>query len=300
MASNPKTQRESGSLDAEHYELKVSAYDNVSALLLALVTMVTAVVFCLLVLWWTSRVFAVPPPVTVDMTDLGGGREDGVVGESLEIDAPEVSEIAKESDLVEPQVQDTLAMLTEAIATLEVDIDDPLQSQEVESGGGGRSTGDGRAVGKGSGEGGSGFSRSERWEVYFAEGATIDIYARQLDYFKIELGVLGGSNDIWYAYNLAKSRPDRRVGPGANEQRLYMSWRQGALRDADRALLERAGVPAGGRVIVQFYPPEVEQQLLQLEQAFRGLKADQIRKTRFGVRQQGGGYEFFVLDQTPL
>ena len=35
---------------------------------------------------------------------------------------------------------------------------------------------------------------------------TLDAYARQLDFFKIELGVLLPDNKIVYAYNLAKSQ----------------------------------------------------------------------------------------------
>jgi len=64
-----------------------------------------------------------------------------------------------------------------------------------------------------------------------------------------------------------------------------MSWRQGRLQEADRQLLERAGVATEGRIIVQFFPPELENTLAMLEQRFAGRDAAQIRKTIFGLRR---------------
>jgi hypothetical protein len=77
-----------------------------------------------------------------------------------------------------------------------------------------------------------------------------------------------------------------------------MTWRQGSLQQADRDLVGRAGLSAAGRLVVQFYPPDTENLLANVERNFRGLEATKIRKTRFGVRDAAGGYEFYVIDQT--
>ena len=60
-------------------------------------------------------------------------------------------------------------------------------TDEMKAGRGGGSRGDGRTPGFGRGSG-SGVAR--RWEVRFIEGNTLQTYARQLDFFEIELGVL--------------------------------------------------------------------------------------------------------------
>lgn len=281
-------------------ELRVSAYDNVAGLLLALLILIGLAVVLLFVIWLSSRVFAVPQAVPVVMEDVGGGREDGVLGESLELDAPDAEEISKEAELPEPQVEKTLSLVDDAIGLLQADLDDPALTEEIESGGGGKSTGDGRRVGLGSGDGPAGIPRFNRWEIYFQEGSTLESYAEQLDFFGIELGVVGGGDQVLYALRLAQPKPERRSGPSAAEQRLYMSWRQGDLKRADTTLLQRAGIDAQGKIALQFYPPEVENQLAQLETGFAGRAPSQIRKTRFGVRGEAGRYEFYVIDQAAL
>jgi hypothetical protein len=82
------------------------------------------------------------------------------------------------------------------------------------------------------------------------------------------------------------------------EERLYMLWRSGPLQQADRELLTAAGIDVRGRLLVQFYPEPVEQALAQLERAHAGDRdVRDIRKTVFGVRGEGGNYEFYVIDQ---
>ena len=277
-------------------ELKTSTYDLVSSLLIALLVLVGLAVLALFLLWITNQIFVRQAPVPVLLENIGGGREDGVLGESMELDAPDAEQIAQESELTEPQLQDSLAMITDAVATLQADLTDPAESDALESAGGGRMHGDGRQVGMGSGEGEPGIPRHQRWEIYFQEGGSLESYAQQLDFFGIELGVVSGGQ-VQYAYNLSKPRPDVRTGSGADEKRLYMSWRQGTLQQADRELLTRAGIGTSGKIIVQFYPPNTENQLAVLERDHRGLEATRIRKTRFGVQASGGRYEFFVVDQ---
>jgi len=138
----------------------------------------------------------------------------------------------------------------------------------------------------------------QRWEIQFAQGINVETYARQLDFFGIELGVLGGADEVLYLSKLSQQQPDQRTGPASEDDRLYMTWQRGTLRDADLQLLARAEVAAGGKVLALFYPREVEQKLAQLEiEHAEEHKADQIRKTVFGIRPDGDDFEFYVLEQ---
>lgn len=294
----PSPRRSSGAARTTS-QLKVSRYDTVSSMLIALLVLIGAAVASLFLIWLTSRIFVTQAPVPVLLENIGGGREDGVIGESMEIDAPDSQEIAQESELTEPQIEQSLSLITDAVAVLQADLSEPSETEDLETtGGGGKSHGDGRQIGRGSGTGEPGIPRAQRWEIYFKDAGTLESYARQLDFFKIELGVIGGTNQVQYAFHLAQPKPETRTAPGSDEKRLYMTWRQGSLQQADRELVSRAGLSPGGRLVVQFYPPDTENLLANVERNFRNLEATRIRKTRFGVRESGGGFEFYVIDQT--
>lgn len=282
-------------LDRTRSELNPSAYDTVASMILSLLVILGISATCLLVIWLSSRIFARQTAVPVVIADVGDGEGDDVSGGN-ELDEPELEEITQEVELPEPQVVDTLALITEAVLDTQSELADPTVNEALKnSGRRGRGTGRG-----GSGNGEPGIPREQRWEILFQEGSTLDLYAAQLDFFKIELGALGAGKQIFYAGSFLQGQPSTRTGAGEKEERLYMSWRQGGLKQADRDLMRRAGLKDTNRLIVQFYPPDLENQLAFLEQQFRGLKASQIRKTRFGVRQAGRGFEFFVMDQQRL
>jgi len=137
-----------------------------------------------------------------------------------------------------------------------------------------------------------------RWEIRLLEGHTLETYARQLDFFGIELGVLEPGGRIVYVFNLSQARPATRVGEAAAERRCYLTWHSGALRRADEELLARAKVDAKGKVILKFLPPAVERRLAELEQAEAGADLSRVERTCFGIRAAGSGYEFFVYKQT--
>ncbi len=282
-------------------KMNVSLYDRVASVLISLLIFLGIAVAFLLTAWLTNRVFARQEAVPVVLQDVGGGNPDGIAGESIEIESPNQDEIAEETDLEdEPELQETLAMLMDTIATREADLADPALTEEISSSRSGASTGDGRAPGLGFGDGEPGIPRAQRWQIRFAEGATLEEYARQLDHFGIELGAIGATSTVYYANHLSANKPSRRTGAGDQEQRLYMSWQGGSLKAADKSLLNRAGVRTEGQLTVQFYPPETENRLVTLELAYANREQGEIRKTIFGVRKAGGGYEFYVIDQTYL
>lgn len=264
------------------YRLKVSRYDRVSSMLLSLVILLGVVVFVLLVIWLTSRIFLRQTAVSVELVELGSG--DGPLGGGMELAEPIDEEIEA------PDVQQTLAVIAEAVALKTVQLDDPALGGRV---------GPGTGKGSGSTGKGSGSGTSRQWEVRFIKGNTLESYARQLDFFKIELGVLLPGNKVAYAYNLTKRKPDTRTAAADQEQRYYLTWRSGELEEADRELLARVGIQSAGRIILKFLPRQLEAQLAGMEKARAGRHADIVRRTRFEVRADGaGGYAFRIIDQS--
>ena len=143
------------------------------------------------------------------------------------------------------------------------------------------------------------FPRHQRWEIQFPPGNTIDSYSRQLDFFKIELGVIGERGQVTYLANLSAPMPMSRSGDGGKDARLYLIWQRGGLREAAEELASRAKVDARGKVVAHFCPPELETQLAALEEKFAADKEHaRLRRTVFGIEPSGaGGYRFYVVEQ---
>jgi hypothetical protein len=284
--------------------LTVSAYDRVASLILALLVLVGAAVLCVFVGWLSSGIFHYdkPVPVVIEQLASGGGYENGVGTEGQHIEAPTESDIAAESDIMEEAPPDTLSAVVDAAATSDGTFDrfdmQFARGEGVRTGGRSEGTGNHPAKGLGGGFGG-GVARRTDWEVRFPPGNTVETYAKQLDFFGIELGVFGAGNDIVYVGKLSQPKPIARTGPRAAEQRKYMTWSRGDLDQADKELLRAAGITnPEGRTIFKFLPPAVETQLTNLERQYKNRPAKDIRRTRFGVKTEGAGFAFYVTDQT--
>ncbi len=273
----------------EDYGLTVTPYERVASLVVALLILVGLFVAVLFLLWLTSRIFASTEPVSITLEQIGEG---GGLGGDTELDT-NTEEMVHEVEFEEPEFQDTIATIADAVATKAALLEDPTFRDQVGMMKGGPG-GDGRSKGFGPGRPG----KPRHWEVVFLEGNTTDTYARQLDYFNIELGVLLPGNRVEYAKNLSKPAPDRRSGPADKEERYYLTWQKGGLREADVELLAKAGIAPENRPIIKFIPRELEIQLMQLEKQRAGKNEKRVRATYFAIRTKGSGYEFYVRDQT--
>ena len=139
--------------------------------------------------------------------------------------------------------------------------------------------------------------RIGHWEIRFPAGNTLEMYARQLDALGIELGVIGGSDRIAYASGFTKETPDHRDGRAEDELRFYMTWRSGAQRGLDNALLSRAGIATADRIVAQFYPPPLERTLAELERQFAGKRdPSDVRRTVFALESVDKSFEFRVVE----
>lgn len=282
--------------------LQVSAYDRVSSLLIALLICVGVAAALLFFIWFSSKITVRQRAVDVELTEVaqdgeGGGDGHAAGGSQLDMpsDEPSVGTDKKSTD-----AQDSINTLSVAIAATqaievdEIDVVAPTRRGSFGSGGGiYGGFGTGRGLGHGSGK--PGWPRN--WEVLFAKN-TLVAYAQQLDFFKIELGVLMPGK-IVYVFNLSKPKPDTRTVPSekANEQRYYLVWQNGELEKADKELLTRAGVDFGEHPILKFLPADTEKQLIAAERSYKNAEPKNIRKTRFAVHAAGGGFEFHVIDQ---
>lgn len=280
--------------------LRLSLYDRVASWLLAWLLLAGAVAFCLFFVWLGMRgILTSYKSVPVYPMDLDGAGSQEELGADLSLASPGMDEVAAETDLSEPEFQSTLQTVISAAATRDVQTGDEVSFDEPRrrKGKGGKAS----LAGIGGVSGKPGIPTHLRWEIDWGSADTLETYARKLDYFGIELGAFGipRAGQVTYIKNLSRPSPDVRVGTSKTDERLYMSWRSGALKEADRRLAAKAGV-SPVPILLQFFPPETEELLLRIEHDFRNRDATTIRKTRFGLRPVGRSYEFYIIEQSYL
>jgi hypothetical protein len=295
----------------QNSNLVMSAYDRVSSWLIALIILSGAIVAVMFLIWIGPRLRYRPKVYSVVMEEEGYGRGDHPAGFARDSKAPGdpslpmLEEPAGEEmpELSEPVFDDALASVVASATTIGEVGDvaaDALGGSETRglggTGGGEGGLGDNRPPGP-LGDNPNVVPRYLRWRVRY-ETSSEAAYAKQLDSFKIELAAIGGKQEVDYAFNLSKARPDRRSGPSKEEKRLYMAWQDGTLQQYDRNLLQRAGIDVKGRVVLQFYPKEAENELAAVESKNApGRSYKEFFRTTFGVRMQGDRGEFYVIEQ---
>ena len=276
--------------------MSVSAYDRTASLVIALNILIGFTVL-LLFLFWLSKIirFAPEEQATVVLVENIAGRGDHAAGFARDAEPPGMEELPEE---LEPQVEQLLEAVTTVVST-QATVLDSIQTDMVSTSSG-SGLGDSRPPGP-EGEGDDIIPRGERWEIRYNSNS-VGAYAQQLDFFQIELAAVGGGEkQVDYASQLSQARPLARQGSGSDEKRLYMLWTGGNLKRFDQQLLRASGIKTAGRIVVQFYPKNVEDRLaaMEMEYARRNGKTSvrQIKQTVFGVRRQGGGFEYYVVTQ---
>ncbi|MDA1049800.1 MAG: hypothetical protein O3C40_04900 [Planctomycetota bacterium] len=258
--------------------LRPSRYDRVASLVISMLILTGTSVAVLVVLWLaTPREMArVIPP----FGDGGQGR-DKATAEPDDLDTPSPAELSRVA-VTEPTIELSELITPESvIAAIKIDIEGPRN--------------DSRPIGPPLPP--EAVPRWERWEIRY-EASNLRAYARQLDFFGIELGAVGRKQLVDYASHFTKGSPMTRSGSGSDEQRLYMTWRGGRLQAMDRELLKQAGIDVAGRTLLQFYPQNVEDTLARVElEHTKDGRVDKLRKTIFGVRHTDDRYEFFIIEQ---
>lgn len=274
--------------------LKVTFFDRLSSGMISFVIGLVLIVFAIIV-WWASTVperheFLVP----MEMIEISGGAEDGAPDETLLIESPE--------DPVDDPVEEEITDIVDNVVELSDQVTTQAEQVQVTETEGTPGSADGtgrRGLGSGPGEGG--IPNEQRWFIRYADDVSLSEYAKQLDFFGVELGALLPSGELVYLNNLSNSAPTKRVSSsGRDEQRLYMTWQGGSRKAADEKLFERAGVNLSGAIMFHFYPKQTEQLLLTQEHQYANRKASEIRRTYFVAVKEGSGYGFVVTRQTYL
>lgn len=139
------------------------------------------------------------------------------------------------------------------------------------------------------------------WEIEFEDGLNTEEYARQIDFFKIEIGAVSKKGKIEYISRVTRPKPDKHVGDARSDYRLRIGWKKGTLHAADRKLLSKAGINSEGKDLFHYFPIEVQVQLADLERAYAKREPGDIRRTRFLLKPKtkADGYEFVVVEQDP-
>ncbi len=276
--------------------IAVSPYDRAASWVVSLNILVGFGVALLFLIWLSQTLEFQGEQSEVILVENVAGRGDHAAGFARDVEAPGVEELEEET---EPKVEQLLEAVTDVVSTQAASLD-AVQTTMFSSNSG-TGLGDSRPPGP-LGEGDDIIPRGERWVIKYNANSR-EAYAQQLDYFQIELAAIGGGQkQVDYARNLRKGRPDARKGAGGDsEKRLYMLWTSGALKKFDQQLLRAAGIKTAGRIVVQFYPKPVEDQLARIEMDYARkngrTSAKQFKKTVFGVRRNSRGFEFFVESQ---
>jgi hypothetical protein len=293
--------------------IRVTSYDRIWSILVALLAMLIVVVWFLFLAWdsFQPHVAKMQIPIEV-IPDESGGIEGGSPTESLKLEGtgperadatpgeasddsrPEVEQVLKSVSLEAASADASGAMTSGSSDQLELDTA-PVASPK---GGFALGTGTKPALGGGPGSKG-GWPRHQRWYVYFPDEGSLAQYTRELDFFGIEVGALMPDRTMTYLSELSANKPTvRTAASGEGEKRLFFTWQGGKRRQADVQLFAKAGVPIGpDTIIFHFYPPATENMLALKERDYRDRPVRQIRRTFFTVYPAAGGYDFEVTRQ---
>ncbi len=280
---------------AEREKLRTSRFDLVTSFLMALILFIGTLVVMAIIIFITSR-WAFPPQAIEPIIENPAGRGENPEGFERDFEPPGAEEV---EELMEPTLQDTIEAVTDAVSTVAATL--VTTDTDATATTAGTGAGDSRPPGP-EGEGEDIIPRFERWQLNFT-ARNIGLYAQQLDFYKIELGAIGGSiQGVDVARNLSGSPNSYRVVKTEDEKRLYFMWNSASpLMQFDRQLLGKANISLTNRQMLKFIPTQLENQLAQIEKDYWESKGytsvTQIAKTVFESKADGGGYKFEVISQ---
>ncbi len=290
--------------------MSFTRYDRVSSLMIAVFAGLLITVAVIVVQWMAIRRVPPPPlelvPLEMDFSgnfeDIGGGFEDGNLEDTEFVDSPPDGDPNAAPGWAQGEQEEVAQMLDTVV---QVSSRATQQAQEGlalvptgrpgATGGGGRG---GRPLGSGPGNKG-GVAAHLRWHIRFDE-ASLAEYARQLEFFRIELALFDrGTGRVTYLNNLTADKPGTRTVDTWNDDRTYFKWSGSAREQVDRQFFQKAGVTGSGEIL-HFYPDPLCNMLVSIEVAHAKRDLREVRRTYFVVQPQGQGYTFAVSRQTYL
>jgi hypothetical protein len=274
--------------------LKVTPYDRVASLIIAMNVFMGFAVALMMVMWLSSIIRFEQEGVRVLILE-PRGRGDHAKGYERDVEEPGVEEVM---EFIEPQIEETFEAVTDTVTA------NAASLVALNTGATATSHGSGMGDSRQAGPGGEGdldvIPRVERWRIKLTE-SNVDGFARLLDNMQIEIGALGGGiKTVDYASNLSGAPKKRSVEGGKHEKRLFFSPTDKQSELWTRQLLGKASIQTQGRVILHFYSTKAEDLLAEAEN--RALqkankRLDEVRRTYFSVRRNGGTFQFVVDKQ---
>ncbi len=282
---------------AERERLQPSRFDLITSFFMALILLVGTLVLMLCFVWLTSR-WSIRPRAIESIAQRTSGTPNPE-GFERDFEPPGIEEV---EELIEPTLPETMQTLTNAVSTVAASLV-TLETSSAEASHG-KQAGDSRPAGPETGEDARNITpRHLRWQLEFT-ARDLPSYAKQLDYFRIELGAVGGNvQGVDVVSNLVGPIKHRRLVDTATEKRLYFLWNSPSpLMKFDQRLLQQGGVELANRTIVKFIPAELENETLtKLELEYAQSKGYEsvtsIAKTVFECKPQSKGYHFVVTSQ---
>ncbi len=264
--------------------MKTTFHERASSMLIALLILGAVIVAVMFGLWLSAQVFARPTAVPVTLVPRGDGAGDENADES----DPNVLEPGLEFEQNEPTLLDALESVVDIVSKNSTIFSETAPADDLILLPGGKQ-GDGRVRGEGIGQAG----RGRRWEFNFDRAVGVNEYATMLD----SLGILLPGGKVIYVSQLSADQPRVREGASEEENRYYMTWLKGDRENADRELLEKAGVDHQGRIILKFLPLPLEAELAEMERSRAGAREPEVKGSFFRVSQEDGKYKFYLYRQ---
>ncbi len=272
-------------------ETKASAYDKLNAALIASILLVGFLVAALFLIWLTTAFdyTSQKKAITMDRADEAGNEKP--VGEADDVLEPGVEEFP---EVETPQLANALEAVTTAVSTVRASLEE-RSGMAAEMGAG---SGFGSREG-GPGTGGDSVPEYKRWIIQY-ESDSLDTYAKQLDFFSIDIGVLHKTNKkIWRVSNLSAQPTVTESSQQAEAKTLrFMHKKQKMLR-WDQTLASKAGASIDNAITCQFYPEPTRQIIRDIEGAAlreAGRVVKDVRNTILKLENGPEGFTFTVVD----
>ncbi len=271
-------------------EIKSSNYDRLNAALIACNVVAGFLLLVMLAIWCSpkvgySRPIIIGPPDTIKL-----GEEQPAL-EELNVLQPGVQEFP-ETEV--PQLAAMLDAVTEAVSKVKA----------FEN-----FNGSDRTIGRGVGK--SGFLDElppgvfdvvpphKRWKISY-ECPDRDVYAQQLSFFQIDLGVVHETKqDVQRIEDPSGDRTliqTNRETINDSKQIFFVHQKQ-RMKQWDRQLCQQAGADLNHAFTVQFYPEATCELIRNVELAAlagTGRELKEVQHTKLKVVPDGGGFKFTV------
>jgi hypothetical protein len=272
-------------------ETKASAYDKLNAALIAVILLVGFLVAALFLIWLTTAFDFSSQKKAIDL-----GRVDEAGNEKPEGEADDVLEPGVEEfpEVETPQLANALEAVTNAVSSVRASLEE-RSGMAAEMG---RGSGFGSREG-GPGTGGGAIPEYKRWIIQY-ESDSLDTYAKQLDFFSIDIGVLHKTNKKIWRINQLSAQPT--VSPSSQEaedKTLRFMHKKQKMRRWDQTLATRGGAPLDNAITCQFYPEPTRQIIRNVEGAAladAGRKVKDVRNTILKLEDGPNGFTFTVVD----